>query len=58
MVNFNSTVDGSVANHTCNEGYILNGTILRICGESGQWSGDVPQCQRELILITKIYLFI
>lgn len=57
-VDFNSTVEGSIANYMCNEGYILDGVILRICEESSLWSDSVPQCQRELIIIVKItYLF-
>ena len=54
MVSFNSTVEGSMANYTCDEGYILDGVVQRTCEENGQWSGDVPQCQRKLISITMI----
>ena len=51
MVSYNSTVEGSMANYTCDEGYILDGVVQRICEENGRWSGDV-QCQRKLIGIT------
>ena len=51
MVSFGSTVEGSVANYTCDEGYILDGVTQRICGENNQWSGDVPLCQSKLRII-------
>jgi len=53
MVNFNSTVEGSMANYMCNEGYIIDGVIQRVCQDNGQWSGSVPQCQRELTLLLR-----
>ena len=52
MVSFNSTVEGSMANYTCDEGYILDGVFQQTCEENGQWSGD-PQCQCKLIDITR-----
>ena len=56
MVSFNSTVEGSMANYACDEGYTIDEVTPRICGEDNEWSGDVPLCQSKLtILITKIY---
>ena len=56
MVIFGRTVEGSVANYTCDEGYILNGVTQRICDEDTQWSEDVPLCQSKLrIFFTNIY---
>lgn len=57
MVSYNSTVEGSMAVYMCDEGYILEGVIQRTCEESGQWSGNVPQCHRKLIGITKISFY-
>ena len=54
IVDYNSTVEGSTANYRCNEGYILVGIIQRVCNDSGQWLGGVPECQRKLVIITKI----
>ena len=36
----------SVAYHSCNEGYELNGAALRVCEENGEWSSSTPICQR------------
>ena len=56
MISFVRTVEGSVANYTCDEGYTLDGVTQRVCGEDGQWTGDVPLCQSKLrIIFTKVY---
>ncbi len=36
---------GSVATHTCNTGYVLNGSAARTCGANGSWSGAAPTCK-------------
>ena len=53
-VNFNSTEIGSMANYSCNEGFILNGNATRICQDNGEWSGDDPTCQRKNTLLHAI----
>ena len=35
---------GSVADYTCNSGYVLVGNERRICTATGAWSGEDPQC--------------
>ena len=46
-------VFGTVANHSCDEGYFLVGDSVRICEGSGstvegEWSGTVPVCLGRL----------
>ena len=43
-----STTYNSVVTYTCDVGYTLQGSNSRTCQSSGQWSGSVPQCNREL----------
>ena len=35
---------GSVANYTCNDGYVLEGDSRRVCQATGAWTGEEPQC--------------
>ena len=35
---------GSVANHTCNEGFTLEGASERMCLQNGSWSDSLPTC--------------
>ncbi len=37
---------GTVATHTCNEGYLLLGSETRECLVGGRWSSLTPVCQR------------
>ena len=45
------TTDGrafsSHAIYSCHEGYQLNGTGVRACQRSRQWTGTEPTCQRK-----------
>ena len=43
-----STTYNSVVTYTCDVGYALQGAHSRTCQSNGQWSGNVPQCQRTL----------
>lgn len=36
------------AAYTCEKGYILVGTNVRVC-EHGKWDGDEPICKREFV---------
>ena len=38
---------GSIANYSCDEGYNIMGNEMRLCLESGLWSGEDPICQSE-----------
>ena len=35
---------GSVVNHTCNVGFIINGANQRVCLPDGMWSTPLPTC--------------
>ena len=43
---------GAVATYTCNTsaGFMLVGTVMRTCQDSGQWSGMIPECIRKIII--------
>ena len=49
-VNINETTFGSIANYSCQTGYVLNGTSERVCEEDGQWTDLMPQCTRKIKL--------
>ena len=40
------TVD-SLANYTCNDGYLLIGNSSRRCQYNGEWTGFPPLCRSE-----------
>ena len=42
---------GSIINHTCNEGYIINGPPQRECLANQSWSGTLPTCDSKFIKI-------
>ena len=35
---------GSIVNHTCDEGFIINGASQRECLPTGMWSSPLPTC--------------
>ena len=41
---------GSLANFTCNSGFVISGADVLVCGPNGTWSDDVPTCESELRL--------
>ena len=47
---------GATATYTCNSstGYMLVGTAMRTCQDSGQWSGMAPTCIRKCNLFLSI----
>ena len=45
---YSTTTYNSVVTYTCEDGYALQGSNSRTCQSDGQWSGIVPQCNREL----------
>ena len=45
-----STIYNSVVTYTCDVGYTLQGSNSRTCQVDGQWSGSVPQCNREFTI--------
>ena len=42
-----TTIVGSLANHTCDDGFLLDGAIQRECLLDGSWSPDLPTCIRK-----------
>ena len=50
-VTFTKTTIGSVANYSCDSGFVLTGLPSRICGMDGSWSGEVPVCKGEFVKI-------
>ena len=51
-VEFNSTMNGSVAIYSCDEGYTLNGQEIITCLNNldtipGVWSDEPPMCNSE-----------
>ena len=43
----NGTVEGSIANYTCDEGFSPDGPVVRMCRNDRMWSGVPPQCEGE-----------
>lgn len=35
---------GSLADYTCQRGYIIHGETSRICQDDGKWTGQTPFC--------------
>ena len=44
---YSRTTPGSIALHTCNPGYKLEGAKLRLCQSNGRWTPQLPSCTRE-----------
>ena len=36
---------GSVATYTCDVGYSIRGSFIRVCEANGEWSGEEPICE-------------
>ena len=39
-----STGEQSLAEYSCNEGYMIEGETVRQCQETGIWGGTAPTC--------------
>ena len=46
-VQLTGTTIGSSATYSCSEGFNLEGDNIRVCQESGEWSGVEPVCSSE-----------
>lgn len=44
-----STTFRSAVLYSCNDGFSLVGSELRVCTASGEWSGFIPTCKSELM---------
>ena len=58
MVTSNGTNVTSVAEFTCDDGYMLVGDMERICQLDGTWSNMVPECPRKLLLILIVFFML
>ena len=47
MVSVSTTTYNSVATYSCNTGHTLTGDDMRMCLETGLWSGSEPTCIGE-----------
>ena len=46
-VSLTTTIYGSVAAYTCEEGYMLMGSAMRQCMANGNWSQQEPVCRSK-----------
>lgn len=52
----NRSING-VAAYTCNLGYVLVGSVQRVCQLGGTWSGNPPQCKckfTSILLVSNV----
>ncbi len=50
FVNMPDNTEGSTTTYSCNTGFSVNGAKIVTCGSDGNWSPDLPTCERELML--------
>ena len=43
----NATILDSVVTYTCNVGFMLEGSVTRVCQLNQEWSGELPSCVRK-----------
>ena len=46
-LNLTGTTFGSLAEYSCDLGFVLAGTEVRMCQASGAWSGAPARCESE-----------
>ena len=49
-VEFTGLTPGSKAVYICQEGYYIDGPVIRTCLDDIQWSGNRSQCLRKSVL--------
>ena len=47
QVSLTGTTFGSKATYTCNKGFELVGSSMRMCLANAQWMGEAPTCERK-----------
>ena len=52
---FTTFGNGSIANYSCDTGYILYGDMNRTCQSNGTWSGSAPTCEGRFLDIMSLY---
>lgn len=43
-VNISTPAENGVATYSCNEGFLLLGTMARVCQSNSTWSDETPIC--------------
>jgi len=41
---------GAVVNHSCIDGFVLQGAVERVCLPNGTWSEPLPDCIGKIII--------
>lgn len=49
IVSYDSRLEGSIAQYSCNVGFVLEGQSTRLCQGNGTWSGEEPTCEGEYL---------
>ena len=44
-------VAGSTATYACDNGYNIEGPLVRVCGSDGTWEDTEPSCQSMKLLV-------
>ena len=44
------TTLGAVVNHTCDDGFVLQGAVERECLSNGDWSEPLPTCVGKILV--------
>ena len=51
------SIEGVIANYTCDTGFRLVGDAERVCQSNGLWSGTNPACQGMNLSIVDTYYY-
>ena len=51
QVSLTGTTFGSKATYTCNKGFELVGSSMRMCLANAQWMGEAPTCERKHFIV-------
>ena len=57
-VQYNNTLEGTIASYSCQTGYTVSDTAHRLCQDNGQWSGAEAVCDRMLLIIYNCIMII
>lgn len=56
-VSLSGTSMGSEASYSCDSGFTLVGSRVRVCQAEGEWSSEEPFCQGKGLPILSLFLF-
>ena len=57
-VQYSNVVVGSMAEYSCDEGFLLIGVTTRVCQIDGIWSENAPSCQRGDIMVYNAVIYL